>query len=153
MRRDWVHFFSFCIFRRIHVRLTWASQVAYECIFFPRWLRKQTHGSGPCLQVRIVLQRFICSMCFLANVLFSNEIYYILRRYYLLRTAITEKHPSNERHHLHWKLIPITQVITVSQIWTKTPKDLNGFDTGHTSSHDHSTQSLWILNAWILNVL
>ena len=25
---------SFCIFRRIHVRLTWASQVAYECFFF-----------------------------------------------------------------------------------------------------------------------
>ena len=24
---------SFCIFRRIHVRLTWASQVAYECFF------------------------------------------------------------------------------------------------------------------------
>ena len=37
---------SFCIFRRIHVRLTWASQVAYECFFFPelvtktdRWIR------------------------------------------------------------------------------------------------------------------
>ena len=25
---------SFCIFRRIHVRLTWASQVAYECSSF-----------------------------------------------------------------------------------------------------------------------
>ena len=25
---------SFCIFRRIHVRLTWASQVAYECFSF-----------------------------------------------------------------------------------------------------------------------
>ena len=37
---------SFCIFRRIHVRLTWASQVAYECFFFSqlvtktdRWIR------------------------------------------------------------------------------------------------------------------
>ena len=25
---------SFCIFRGIHVRLTWASQVAYECFSF-----------------------------------------------------------------------------------------------------------------------
>ena len=25
---------SFCIFRRTHVRLTWASQVAYECFSF-----------------------------------------------------------------------------------------------------------------------
>ena len=25
---------SFCIFRRIHVRVTWASQVAYECFSF-----------------------------------------------------------------------------------------------------------------------
>ena len=35
-----------------------ASQVAYEPakspIFFPRWLRKQTHGSGPCLQAPIL---------------------------------------------------------------------------------------------------
>ena len=31
---------SFCIFRRIHVRLTWASQVAYECFFFPPLVTK-----------------------------------------------------------------------------------------------------------------
>ena len=31
---------SFCIFRRIHVRLTWASQVAYESFFFPPLVTK-----------------------------------------------------------------------------------------------------------------
>ena len=31
---------SFCIFRRIHVRLTWASQVAYDCFFFPPLVTK-----------------------------------------------------------------------------------------------------------------
>ena len=31
---------SFCIFRRIHVRLTWASQVAYECFCFPPLVTK-----------------------------------------------------------------------------------------------------------------
>ena len=31
---------SFCIFRKIHVQSTWATQVAYECFFSPPLVTK-----------------------------------------------------------------------------------------------------------------